>query len=120
MGALLFPPFSETLGRKFVFTSSTLLYGTFTILAAVSDLRAIYIGRFLSGTLSAVPVVVAAGSIQDIWESRDRIWVIFVWEAMGLIGLAVGPIMATYIATSSLGWYISPLQVPCQNENAKL
>ncbi|KAL8721857.1 MAG: hypothetical protein Q9225_001534 [Loekoesia sp. 1 TL-2023] len=117
VGALLFPPFSETLGRKFVFTSSTLLYGVFTVLAAISDLRAIYIGRFLSGTLSAVPVVVAAGSIQDIWESNDRIWVIFAWEAMGLIGLAVGPIMATYVTTSSLGWkwnfYIAAIVMGC-------
>ena len=106
IGSLLFPPFSETLGRKHIFTTSTLLYGIFCVIAAISDLRAVYIGRFFSGMLSAAPCVVAAGSIEDMWDSKDRIWVIFAWEVMGILGLAVGPIIGIYITTSSLGWYV--------------
>ncbi|KAL8836741.1 MAG: hypothetical protein Q9170_002805 [Blastenia crenularia] len=117
VGALLFPPFSETLGRKVTFIGSTLLFSIFCILAAISDLRTICLGRFLSGMLSAVPAVVAAGSIQDIWDMKGRIWVIFAWQAMGIIGLAVGPITATYLTTSSLGWkwnfYIAAMVMGC-------
>lgn len=103
LGALFFPPFSETWARKSVFTVLT-LYGIFCVFAALPDIRAVYIDRFGSGFLSAVPTVVVAGSIEDIWSSRDRIWIIFAWEALGILGLVVGPIMSTYLTTSSLGW----------------
>ncbi|KAL9602406.1 MAG: hypothetical protein Q9219_001829 [cf. Caloplaca sp. 3 TL-2023] len=105
VGALLFPPFSETFGRKSVYAGSTLLYAIFSALAAITDFRAICIGRFLSGVSSAVPAVVAAGSIQDMWEVSDRIWAVFAWQAMGIIGLAIGPIIATFLTDSTLGWY---------------
>ena len=115
-GAIFFPPFSEALGRRLVFIISTALYTISCGFVAIPDIRAVYIGRFFSGALSAVPTVVVAGSIEDIWNSRERIWVVFAWEVVAIIGLVVGPIMGTYVTTSSLGWYRSKHRSPFLGE----
>ncbi|OQD81434.1 hypothetical protein PENANT_c027G04819 [Penicillium antarcticum] len=43
------------------------------------------------------------GSIEDMFNSRDRIWLIFLWAMVANLGLALGPIMSIYI-TVHLGW----------------
>lgn len=39
-----------------------------------------------------------------MWDMRARTFVIHLWIAGAVIGLAVGPPIATYMSASSLGW----------------
>lgn len=106
MGSIFFPPFSESFGRKFLYITSTFLYAAFcVIVAAVPSLSAVLVGRLLSGLLSAIPAAVVAGSIEDLFDTRGRIWMIFAWITAANLGLVVGPIISTYISTfPRLGW----------------
>lgn len=69
----------------------------------VPSLAGVVVGRFFSGFLSAIPSVVVAGSIEDMFNAKDRVWLIFLWAMAANMGLALGPIMSTYI-TVHLSW----------------
>jgi len=56
--------------------------------------------------LSALPTVVGSGSIEDLWDVRQRIWAIDLWIKGSIVGIALGPTMGVYISTSGLGWYV--------------
>lgn len=100
----MFPPYSESFGRKRLYIISTALYSIFCVLIGViHPLAGVVIGRSVTGFLSAIPTIVVAGSIEDMWNSQARIWFIFAWAMVANMGLIVGPIMSTYICTS-LGW----------------
>jgi len=102
LGGVIFPPYSEAFGRKKLY--STGLYSIFCVfVAVVPSLAGVVIGRFVTGFLSAIPTVVVAGSIEDMFNAKDRIWLIFLWAMVSNIGLITGPIMSTYI-TAALGW----------------
>jgi MFS family permease len=73
--------------------------------SGIKNIAAIAIGRFLCGLLSAVPTVVGSGSIEDIWAIRERIVAIDIWIKGSIVGIALGPSFATYVGTSTLGWY---------------
>lgn len=106
IGSIVLPPVTDTFGRRIPYIVSTILYAIFCVIVAVPrSFPAVFVGRFLSGAVSAMPTCVAAGSIEDMWGIEARIWVIEVWVAAALLGLVVGPIAATHICTSSLGWY---------------
>ena len=64
------------------------------------------IGRFCCGFLSAIPTVVGSGSIEDLWDVRQRIWAIDIWIKGSIVGIALGPTVGVYISTSSLHWYV--------------
>lgn len=106
IGSVFFPPFSESFGRKSLYISSTFLYAVFcVIVGAVRSLPAVVAGRFFSGILSAIPAAVVAGSIEDLFDARGRIWMIFAWITTANLGLVAGPIISTYIcASQQLGW----------------
>ncbi|OKP13885.1 hypothetical protein PENSUB_460 [Penicillium subrubescens] len=53
--------------------------------------------RSLAGLLSAVPSTIVGGSIEDMFNSQARIWVVFFWTVASNIGLIVGPIMSSHI-----------------------
>lgn len=69
----------------------------------VPDFAAVIIGRFITGVFSSVPTVIIAGSIEDMFDTEDRIWMVFLWAVIANLGLVLGPIMSTYV-TYSLGW----------------
>ena len=105
LGSIIFPPYSEAFGRKKLYVTSTALYSIFSIIVAVvPSLVALGIGRFITGFLSGIPTVIVAGSIEDMFTSGNRIWLIFLWAVAANIGIIVGPIMGVYIA-EDLGWY---------------
>lgn len=104
LGAVLFPSYSETFGRKPLYTLSSLLYCIFCVMIAdVPNFAAVIIGRLVTGVLSSVPTVIIAGSIEDLFGTEDRIWMVFLWAVVANLGLVLGPIMSTYV-TYSLGW----------------
>jgi len=73
------------------------------IVGVVPSLAGVAVGRFFSGFLSAIPTIVVAGSIEDLYNSKDRIWMIFLWAMVANMGMCVGPIISTYLA-EHLGW----------------
>ncbi|KAF3388495.1 hypothetical protein F1880_004284 [Penicillium rolfsii] len=104
IGGMIFPAWSEAFGRKKLYIGSTGLYSIFCLISATSpSLAGVAIGRFFAGFLSAMPAVVVASSIEDMYNTKDRIWLIFMWAVVANMGLAFGPIMSIYII-ASLTW----------------
>lgn len=73
-------------------------------LGSTSTPAAIFVGRLLTGIASAVPSVVIAGSVEDLFDTRARVWVVVLWNAATTIALCIGPIYASYIIASPAGW----------------
>ncbi|RAK94073.1 MFS multidrug transporter [Aspergillus costaricaensis CBS 115574] len=98
IGGVVFPPYSEVFGRKKLYVASSALYGLSCILiASVPSLVGVAIGRCLCGFLSAIPTTVVVGSIEDTFNSRERVWVICIWTMFANLGLVVGPILSTFV-----------------------
>lgn len=82
---------------------STAVYCIFSaITAGVHALPAIIIARFLSGLAFSIPTIVVAGSIEDVFNMRARVWMIFVWAVVGNVAVCVGLIYSSYV-TQNLG-----------------
>ncbi|KAI9369176.1 major facilitator superfamily domain-containing protein [Aspergillus egyptiacus] len=106
-GGIILPPYSECFGRKRLYVISALMYSVFCIvIAAVPSIEGVVIGRLVSGFLSAIPSTIVVGSIEDMFNSRDRVWMIWVWALVANLGLVVGPIMGTF-TTADLNWYVA-------------
>lgn len=107
IGGIVFPPFSESFGRRPTYLASMSLFAVFSIpIGTAHSLGAVIVGRFMTGLLSATPSIVVAGSLEDIFNAKTRLWLISVWLVLANMSLVVGPIFAAYIV-SSIGWYDS-------------
>lgn len=105
IGGLVFPPIAESFGGRTIYVTSTFGFAVFCVLmAAYPTLYVVAVCRFMTGLLSAMPCVVATGSIENMWDMTSRTFLIHIWICGAVIGLALGPPLATYISTSSLGW----------------
>lgn len=67
------------------------------VIGLSQSLTGAVIMRSLAGLLSAVPSTIVGGSIEDMFNSQARIWVVFYWTVASNIGLIVGPIMSSHI-----------------------
>lgn len=107
-GGVLFPPYSEAFGRKSVYISASLLYCiSCLVIGVVHSVPAAVIGRFVSGFMSAVPSIIVSGSIEDMYDVSQRVWLMYAWACATTLGLLVGPIYGSYIAIT-LGWCVHP------------
>ncbi|KAK0651001.1 major facilitator superfamily transporter [Cercophora newfieldiana] len=116
-GGLLTPALSELIGRRTPYLVSSAVFTVFCLLVGVFPWAiAVWVGRFVTGFASAVPAVVTAGSIEDMFDGRQRVWLIVVWNAGSTAGLCLGPIYGAYIM-SVLNWrwvfYISATVTGC-------
>lgn len=103
-GGVFFPPYSEAFGRKPVYIAATLLYCISCIVVGVTpSVAGAVVGRFVSGIMSAVPSVNVSGSIEDVFNMKQRVWLMFIWACATTLGLLVGPIYGTFIS-AALGW----------------
>ncbi|KAL4808301.1 major facilitator superfamily domain-containing protein [Aspergillus unguis] len=104
IGGIVLPPYSECFGRKKLYIISS---GTYSIcciiIAAAESKEGVIFGRILSGFLSAIPSTIVVGSVEDMFNSRDRVWMIWIWALVANLGLVVGPIMGTF-TTEDLKW----------------
>jgi MFS family permease len=104
VGGVILPPYSECYGRKRCYIYSTALYSlSCALIGFLPRSPAIAIGRFVSGFASAVPSVVIAGSVEDIFNSRWRVWMVLFWNWSTTAGLISGPIFGSFVA-KSLDW----------------
>ncbi|RDW91362.1 MFS general substrate transporter-64 [Coleophoma crateriformis] len=96
--------FSEAFGRRTIYLVSFLLCVVFNILSAIStSIGMLTAMRALSGGASASVQAVGAGSIADLWESKER------GKAMGFfyLGPLCGPLIAPIVGgalAQKLGW----------------
>ncbi|TDZ22546.1 Efflux pump vrtL [Colletotrichum orbiculare MAFF 240422] len=99
IGGVFFPPFSESFGRKKLYVVSTGLYSLACLLVGkVPTVAGIVVGRFVSGMLSSIPTTVATGSIEDLWDSRERVWWVFWWALLANLGILTGPVFGELIS----------------------
>nr|XP_036585692.1 MFS multidrug transporter [Colletotrichum truncatum]KAF6795743.1 MFS multidrug transporter [Colletotrichum truncatum] len=104
VGGFLIPPFSELFGRRLPYLVSCAAFCIFSLLTGVvHHTAAVYVGRFVAGIASAVPSVVIAGSVEDMFNTKRRVWIIVLWNAGTTVGLCFGPIYAAYIS-EAVGW----------------
>lgn len=105
IGGLVFPSIAESFGGRTIYLTSTFGFAVFClVIAAYPTLPVVIACRFTTGLLSAMPAVVAAGSIENMWDMTSRTFLIHIWIAGAVVGLSLGPPIATFIATSSLQW----------------
>jgi multidrug resistance protein len=96
--------FSETLGRRTIYLVSFALYTLWSAISAISSsITMLIIMRILGGGAAASVQAVGAGTIADIWESKER------GRAMGIfyLGPLLGPLLAPIIGgalAQAWGW----------------
>lgn len=73
------------------------------LIGLIPSPAAVWTGRFVTGFASAVPSVVIAGSIEDLFNTKRRVWVVVLWNVGTTAGLCFGPIYAAYVARA-LSW----------------
>ncbi|KAL4908102.1 hypothetical protein BDW74DRAFT_174798 [Aspergillus multicolor] len=86
--------FSERLGRRTIYIVSFALFVVFNVLCAISSsISMLIVMRLLSGGASASVQAVGAGTIADIWDTRER------GRAMGIfyLGPLCGPLIAPIV-----------------------
>lgn len=104
IGSVVLPPFSECYGRKWLYIITTAVYSGFcALIAAVPSPASGAIGRLVTGFLSAVPASVISGSVEDMFNAKQRIWLTLPWATMVIFGTAMGPIISAYV-TAAFGW----------------
>ncbi|RMZ67594.1 MFS multidrug resistance transporter [Pyrenophora seminiperda CCB06] len=96
--------FSERLGRRTIYIASFVCFVVFGILSAIStSISMLIVFRVLSGGAAASVQAVGAGTIADIWETKER------GRAMSFfyLGPLCGPLLAPIIGGAlgaGLGW----------------
>jgi len=103
-GGVVFPPITESFGRKRAYVFSTIVFSMFSGLTCVRSLPMLIIGRTMTGVMTGIPSTIAPGSLEDMLDADARIWGVFAWTTASNTGLVLGPIFSSYVATS-LGWY---------------
>lgn len=107
LGGLIFPPLAESFGERTIYTTCAFGFGAFCALVGASPtVPAVVVGRFISGFVSAMPAVVACGSIENMWNIKARIWLVHIWIASAVLALALAPAIAIAVSESPLGWYV--------------
>jgi len=103
-GGLVTPALSELIGRRTPYLVSSFIFSNACLLIAVTRNPAgVWAGRFISGFTSAIPAVVTAGSIEDMFDGSQRVWLVVLWNAGSTAGLCLGPVYGEYVL-AALGW----------------
>ncbi|KAI9042101.1 MFS multidrug transporter [Aspergillus affinis] len=104
LGTIVFPPWSESFGRKKLYILSSALSAICcVIVGVVHSLAGTIVGRLFGGLISAIPYTVGCGSVEDMFSSWPRTWVLLFWTVSSNIGLSMGPIIGSHI-TEALSW----------------
>ncbi|KAJ5132529.1 hypothetical protein N7448_006687 [Penicillium atrosanguineum] len=104
VGTIVFPPWTESFGRKKLYIiSSALSCACCIVIGTVNSLPVAIVMRVIAGLVSAVPGNIVGGSIEDLFNSQARVWAIYWWTVASNIGLIVGPIMSSHIV-AYLNW----------------
>ncbi|KAK9450603.1 major facilitator superfamily domain-containing protein [Limtongia smithiae] len=102
VGPLAWSPLSEQIGRRPVYFISLLLYTIFNIPCALSpNIGGLLVSRFLCGVFSSSGLVLAGGTIADIWPAEHRGNAIAYFAAAPYCGPVFGPLVCGWINIGS-------------------
>lgn len=104
-GGLVTPALSELIGRRTPYLVSAALFSVCCLVTGlVPHMAAVWVGRFAAGFTSAVPAVVTAGSIHDMFDGGQRVWLVVVWNAGSTAGLCLGPLYGACLLAACGDW----------------
>jgi len=96
--------FSERLGRRTIYIVSFTCYVVFGILSAIStSISMLIVFRVLSGGAAASVQAVGAGTIADVWETKERGRAMSIFYLGPLCGPLLAPIFGGALG-AGLGW----------------
>ncbi|KAI9369009.1 major facilitator superfamily domain-containing protein [Aspergillus egyptiacus] len=97
-GPLVFAPFSEFYGRRWIFLITFALYIAFNFLCAFApNFGSLLVGRFLTGTFVSCPLTNAPGVLADIWSAVARGNAMAGFSCMVWAGPALGPVVSGFL-----------------------
>jgi len=103
-GPLLWAPFSEIVGRRYLFVFTFAFYTLWSAVTVASpNLQSIIIFRFLAGTFGSSPLANAGGTIADVFSANQRGLAMAVFASAPFMGPALGPISGGFIGEDA-GW----------------
>lgn len=90
-GALAAGPLSEMLGRYPVYMGTLVIFGCWTVGAALApNIGAQIVFRGLAGFCGAAPLTVSGGTMSDIWSTREKTWAFPIFAIVGFGGPVLG------------------------------
>lgn len=102
LGSLFTAPASEMLGRWPVYVTCLAIFGCWLVGAALApNIASQIVFRGLAGFFGSAPLTVAGGSMSDLWTIKERTWTFPLFAIIGFGGPVLGPVIASYIGTSS-------------------
>ncbi|KAI0270437.1 major facilitator superfamily domain-containing protein [Gloeopeniophorella convolvens] len=105
LGPTFWGPGSELIGRRPIFIGTLALYTIFHIgQARANNMTTLLVTRFLSGFFAVAPLTNSTGVIADIWDPINRGIATSVFASAVFLGPVLGPVVGSFITTSSLGW----------------
>ncbi len=97
-GPLVFAPLSEFYGRRFIFSTTFLVYLAFTFLCAFApNFASLLVGRFLAGTFVSAPLSNGPGVLADLWGPVERGNAMAAFSCMVWVGPALGPLISGFL-----------------------
>lgn len=80
VGSIFVTPIAEQFGVRLIYVVSTFLFAVLCVLiGAIPRLEVIVVCRVLTGIISAIPATVAMTSIENMFDVRDRIWLMHIF-----------------------------------------
>ncbi|TKA66127.1 hypothetical protein B0A55_09694 [Friedmanniomyces simplex] len=90
VGGLVLPAITESFGSKYIYIASTFGYALMCLIIGLApSLATVTVCRLLSGILSAMPTVVAKGTIENIWDTSERVWMIYLLSLSRTVALSI-------------------------------
>jgi MFS family permease len=98
IGPCVASPLSELYGRRWIYWTNLPLLIIFNAIAAASNnFIVLVIFRFLAGFSGSGVLAVAAGSLSDIWDTRDAGRVGVPYILAPFLGPSLGPLIGAYV-----------------------
>ncbi|KAI3394367.1 hypothetical protein diail_2833, partial [Diaporthe ilicicola] len=98
IGPCIASPFSELYGRRWIYWTNLPMLIIFNAIAAASNnFAALVVFRFLAGVSGSGVLAVAAGSLSDIWDTRDAGRVGVPYILAPFLGPSLGPLIGAYV-----------------------
>ncbi|KAK1676884.1 major facilitator superfamily domain-containing protein [Colletotrichum godetiae] len=97
IGPLFIAPFSEVIGRKWIYAGScTFLLAFLGGASAVTTFSGLLACRFIAGTLGSAGIAVGAGTIADVWELGKGGGASLLYILGPFLGPTLGPLAGAY------------------------
>ena len=98
IGPCIASPLSELYGRRCIYWTNLPMLIIFNAIAAASNnFAALVLFRFLAGVGGSGVLAVAAGSLSDIWDTRDAGRVGVPYILAPFLGPSLGPLVGAYV-----------------------